>query len=434
MAQRAFFHTNMKKKKVPRNSKKIIFIPFYFYLVSPYFEQVAKLLTFNMNYFSCIIRIADHGFNYDLKFNKNYYSSKQIPFIDFLTVEKENTKIKNLNSLRKFFYRIKFYNSFIKKNRPDLIVISSDLGDIYIRLFIELCRINKVKTLIYCPVDALIDPEKNNFRKNIYMYINKILFYSNLSFLNILRAIIFNGKTIGSFSINSYIGVVSDQAKSRLILKNIEINRISVLGIPQFLLENIERNEILKKLGKDQNSILITLFTEIIEIVYGEEYVFKTYSLIADIFKSLAKNYPIIVIVKPHPREIQKMLNFYQNLFSKPPFYFSNDFSSDQLISVSDINVAHYSTVLMTSAINKKCFISINFLNDDKRRFYSLDQSKFIEAHSKDEFIDKIIKIISHSSDYRILMNIISELSENLSNNSNSNLIVKKFFEFIINK
>ena len=272
-----------------------------------------------------------------------------------------------------------------KMINPDAIVLGSDLGGINVRLLLAQINHNKTKVIVNYLCD--VPPAANNFQ---FGFLNNILSKINLNIFKFARAMIFRGEIVGSFDTKSHIFVASSEIVSKLVSMGIKRNRLSLYNnFKNTFSNNVTKNSLL---GISNNLFVVAFYTECIQDVYGIEYAEKIYSDLSSLFINLSLN-GIYVIVKPHPLEPKTMLNIINKKFNESNMLVVEKIDACSLIRIADVNVAHYSKVLITACMMKKCVLSINLKSDSTRTFLQNDEKSRLEVNSLDELKRDLFKL-----------------------------------------
>ncbi len=390
------------------NKKKIFFIPNYFYLNLPVFEQVINELGDKVN--SYIVQVPGNTkFSVDKKYNLSYFNNKRIRFskIPIITFYYNGV----INKLKALYFSIKNFRkigSFLKEIKPNLIVVGSDLGNLSIRFFLEYCMLLRIPILILYTCDIPI--EQNKF---LFSCLDNLLFYYKTPFFRFFRSIFFKGNIVGTYALNAKICVISEEFKRKLIRKGIEQERIIVIGLPIVFSNNV-LDKVYTKLGISKKQKIVVFFTECIQNVYGEEYTKNLYKNLAEIFKNLSDN-KISVIIKLHPLEDEKTKLFIRGVFKKSPFKIVKNFSAEELINISDLCIAHFSRVLINAVLMEKRFLSINLMKDKKRTFIPKEDRSILEINSFEDLKIRVKGILKSPEHGRRIDKAIAHLSKKFS-------------------
>jgi len=368
---------------------KIFFFPNYFYLNLPVFERVIHALT-KKKITSYIIKLSGNtDILVDKKFDQSYFNSKKLNYLEIPIYKTSGSRKKITTKIKLLINSIKNFRDiyqFLKKNRPDAVVVGSDLGNLNIRFLMDACYFCHIPIVILYSCDI---PEFQN--KNIFnfKYANK------LKILNFFRAILFRGTTPGEYAPNSTICVASEQARQRLTSRSIDKNRIFVTGMPLFDASiKCSPENIFKKLGIPNNHKLVILFTEHIQNIYGAEYTKNLYFNLEKTIKNLDKN--IFFLIKLHPLEDEEFKTFIKNVFGKSRCKIIENFDAEDLIAASDLCISFWSRVLITASLMGKRFLSINFKKDRKRTFMTEEEYKILEITNPENLKKDIEKALEN--------------------------------------
>ena len=395
---------------------KIFFIPFYFYLSSPPFEQIIKRI--NTQYDAFMVRIDPIDQFSDSKYTSAYYENEGIGFLEVGVSPVKTTKriLKYFN----LFMSIKLIKKFLDLHKPDCVVVNTDLGGVLIRVLLTLCEFRDIKILIICPTDVLIGSINRKLYRALYNFPSRLI--------KVINALIFKGDVLGSFSLHSNICVISNDAKKRLVEKGkINESRILVADlIFPFAGKNTDsqKQDIVPK-GYDYT---VTIYTEMIQTMYGDEYLIELNKIIKDVIGIISQSMNVYFIIKLHPREPGNVCLMYHNMFDAENIKVIKEIELSQLLEISQINIAHYSTVLITALIERKHILSINLNRDKEKSFLPEKLRSIFEISNKEEMVRKILDILHGNNDYSIQ----SAIAVERFNTTEQKMSVKSVFETII--
>lgn len=379
---------------------KVWFVPNFLYLSLPLFEKVIRRLR---NVEANIIYLPGNS-NRDIDEIREEMLSRQK-----LTKVPVRQVIKGKHSL---FFRIKLIISsivnfvliyrLVENEKPDIVIVGSDVGPLNVRFLLGICVSQKIPVYIVYNTDVILYSKRT-------IYIKKKLthFLSKFKLFIYLRSIFFKQEVPGFFAVESILYVISDNVKEKLSQRGIPAERIKVVG--ELVLDECNRNDMLaQELGMSGSHKVIAFYTECIEGVYGDDYATWFYKEIHSIFSQLPEH--ISIILKIHPRE-DKFAEFVTKTFSGNRFRIVNNYSAEEILSVSDLVIAHYSKILITSAVMRKRFLSINWMNDRQRTFLLKEEAHVLEISSPEKTKDIIIDALESEQFIKGMDRTINELS-----------------------
>jgi len=307
---------------------------------------------------------------------------------------------RNLKSIihnRTLHYRnYMIIDRFVENECPDLLVICSDLGDLYIRFLIEICHLRGIPVLIFITGDVLLEQK----RPSVFsIKLNESLFRIKSRFPRYIRARIFSRTLLGTFSLDSKICVLSEDGRNKLIQHGLNPDRIIVTKYKSANIPGIPRKDFCDALNIPEDKRIITIFTECIHEVYGKEYLVNLNKKFMQLFSRMDDR-NLFIIIKLHPRENEEIISLFSEIFKGPGMKVVGKIGLDDLILQSELCIAHYSTVLMTAAIMKKDFLSINIKGERQKTFIPEQLSDILEIKSHDEIEKKIARYLDER-DYR---------------------------------
>jgi len=368
---------------------KICFVPNYCYLNLPVFEIIIKKLD-EMGASSYVLKLSGNTeISADAVFNMNYFSSRGIDFVEpaLRSVQAYSANlISKIRLLSVPFVNNRIIRDFLKKAKPDVVVVGSDLGNLNIRFLLNACSHYKIPVVILYTCDVpLYDATKGSAREVV----------KRLKGIPFLKAILFQGCIPGSYFVDAKLCVLSSENKERLVDYGISENRINITGMPSKHFNRIrDKTLICRELGLDiqNDDKIVIFFTENIQTLHGVDYIKKLLSHISAIFKKLSNS--IFFLVKTHPLESRDMESYIEKQFNHPRCKIIKNTNIEELIHIADLCIAHFSRVLITSALMRKRFLSINILNDRERTFIQQSESNILEIQLYEDLELKITRAL----------------------------------------
>lgn len=365
----------------------IWFISNYLYLIFPVYEN----LVHNYGAENCKIIILPGNME-DNYYNVDYLNKMNIDYIKLLLFRTKDYKrnlIQKFRLLHLSYKNYKYMYEYILEKKPSCVIVSSDLGNLNMRLLLGICMSLNIPINIYYPTDITF--EKKQIIKYYDLLSSLIRFLNCFKLFIFIRALLFRGEIPGGYALGSQLYVISDSVRKKICDKGIPLNKVSVLGI--FLNKKKKsREDFFKEYQLDNDKKLLVFFTECIQKIYGQDYAVDLYTNIKLVFDRLPTN--ISVIIKLHPREDVFIRDLINKLFIDNRYRIIHDFYTEDLLWNSDLSLAHYSRVLILAALMNKRFISINLKGDRKHTFLTSDESKILEISTYEQMESSIKKFI----------------------------------------
>lgn len=267
---------------------------------------------------------------------------------------------------------------FLTAERPDVVVVGSDLGNAHIRLLLDLCNELRIRTMILATVASgplpHSGPEKGGAG-------GRGPVARMLRALNLERVLTFNHWTTGRYDTSALIAVATPALREQLVQQGIAADRIVVTGSPRHdQLYHIRqapvvqsKPEIFSRLRLPSESRLITYCTERIQDVYGRGYLTRLNTALALAFDALPEE--CRVMVKLHPRETAADEEGFASTFSGERYRLVRDLELFPLLRASDLVVGHFSAVLTDSMLLGTPTLSIQIANDPERALFDSRES-----------------------------------------------------------
>lgn len=397
---------------------KLLFVPNYSYISVPPFidivcalkkkPEIATLLFFptqeSGSYYSDenVSSLHSKGFSY-----------KVAPVVGYdrpVTAGPMSTIRRRLKHLVTKYRNFQALERMLIEDLPDMLIVGSDLGGSEIRMLIELCEAKKIPVAIVYTCDVEFSSNKPFW---LFSLFESLLSRNRLRIARFIHACTFNGKTVGSFSRHAELFVVSSKVRDKLTRLGIKHDRISIVEFPPLVTNDARTRQIL---GISDGIPIISIFSERIECVYGEEYACSMYQNVASILEELSNSLSFFYIVKTHPLESESMKRFIADTFhSVRSIVIESPVTAEELIRVSDVSIAHFSRVLISAVMDRKPFLSLNFMGDRNRTFIDQKYAEILEVASDQELRRKLTSILNHDVFFDALDSAIVALREEYS-------------------
>lgn len=323
-----------------------------------------------------------------LKFHQN---NKGIFYTGYNKVQNQFIRIRN------FFRRLhNFYLFGVLLGGQDISVVvgSSDLGEGHHRHMYEWYHILNIPFLIYYNFD--VKPEKND------IHYNKSSIAWNrfrIVFFRFLRSEIIPAKAElpGSYSLNATVCVNSESVYSRLKKESINENKpILVKSQDLHTSSTVDKTTFYQRTGVPVDNKLIVLYTECLQEIYGDNYCQQIYKRVAEQLKKLINiQSRISIIIKPHPREPREKIKYLQKYFQDIGTVIQGEVSTEEVMLRADVNVGHYSKVLIDASLIGKNILSINEKRERKRTFINEEEATYLELEKVEEMSNTLQKYLN---------------------------------------
>lgn len=402
--------------------KKIIFIANYAHLNIGAYDAIVTDLKGEIEPY-----LMDLGNNSNAAPSKTYkhYSEIKARFKQInphLRGIKHNTIFDKILSIPAAIENYLKLAKILEEIKPDVIILESDLGNLNVRFLIDNIDSVLTKTIILYLCD--VPPKVAN--RNM-TFLSSILSKKKLKLIKFIRALIFKGEIVGSFAIDADIFVIAEEIKNKLIKCGVMAQRLNLYdyGFNKPALERLDSATL--KIPED--CYIVAFYTECLQEIYGIEYIQMLYRELTQIFTSNL-NSGLYLIIKPHPLENEKMLRFMQEIFVGSNIKFIRDIDSNALINFVDLNVAHYSRILIDACIANKNILSINIKNDGTRTFLQDVEKDMLEVKSIDQLEMHIFNLKDNAFYRNSQMDRVFNVAIRFMNNGiNENLYNRILFD-----
>ncbi|OAM92788.1 UDP-N-acetylglucosamine 2-epimerase [Pelosinus fermentans] len=411
---------------------KIIFAAYYFYFQKELYSLIINELKNDSSDFRFLATHSHYGRKETLVGTKKINLKGEI--FEDATCTKIERIILGIKKAGYYFYDRLTLFRLLKNWLPNVVIINNDLAGIYIRMLQDLCSKLEIPILLIITTNFVtfeVQPQAE--RVGIRWVYGQLL-----KRLECYDAYYFNGNTIGTYIDSSMIAVQGDYIKNILIEKGVSHERIVVTGNPlfdkYFALREIQRAEalaIIKKRNKiDINSKqqLVVYCTEVIEYVYGQDYLEEANHVLKGIFDSLGEN--VKIIVKLHPAENKENVKYYRELFNSDRYSVIEDTDLGNLFRASSLMIAHFSATIMEAISVGTPVLMIDFNKDTERHQY-IPYNEKVVAQSDVEFKGKLDKLLNEKEYIDEAMIILDKWVLSYLDNSHSVTSTSRVVELI---
>ncbi len=391
---------------------KALIVPHYLYTHYQAFKNLADELESNnvtVKYF--YIRGQEFIDNYNEKYF-NFIKSEKFVLPPTLSLGLKTDFINRIIRLIKYLYNFYIIKLYLYRESPDVIILGSDTGGVYIRKIQEIVKKMNIPVVILQCVMFLPVHERKELAMNYSNLTKKIL-----SIFGLFKVFTFAGDVPGTYLSSNYVLALGDGSKKIIQSFGKESCRIIKTGNPaydpiKYIVKNKNSDGWIKShLGLKLNQKFLIYFTEMVQEVYGEKYLHNLNVFLKNTLDSLPAD--ILVIIKPHPRESANVVENIKILFSDNRYQIIYDVDNNALIKSSLFCIAHNSTVLFNAILMNKPIISINFKKSDN--FYQFPKCAivrneramqkwinryFLDIKFEQEIIEKLIQWKEKNIDY----------------------------------
>jgi len=354
---------------------KVLFVPHYIYLHAESFCRVISRL----NMMGCtavmVVSSDSHGIEQS-EYSKEQLQTRgcrireeSLPWLGWTGLG-TLARLRQTPSLLNCRARIR---GLLREERPDIVVVGSDLGRFHIRVLLDECERQRIAVLILTTASVAYGPTDNGneSRRGVRWPVRL-----SLRLLSLQRPALFDGSVIGTFAHSAKIAVPGEMCKARLQEQGIEEERVFVTGDPGYDRlfemrnepENDFRSAILARSRWPEESKLVMYCTEVIHEVYGYDYLETINVALSAAFDSLPAEYR--VVVKLHPRETDDTRRSFARHFSGGRYHTVVGGEVLPYLRSVELCVGHFSQVLMDAVLVGKPVVAINMQRDMQRSLF----------------------------------------------------------------
>lgn len=286
--------------------------------------------------------------------------------------------------------------TFLRKEKPDLVVVGSDLGGMYVRLLLEACRRQQIPVMILAT--SFFGPSAAHSGANNHPTIPRLAEVF-LRALGLGEVALFNHWLIGSFLTKAPIAVPGEAVKRQFVTRGMSPDRLFITGDPahdrifERLLEPAEeiKRAVCHRLGWSADRHLIVYCSQPIHEIYGMAYLERLNEWLARTFDTLPPECG--VLIKLHPREKPETAARFGAVFSGERYRIVANHDLHELLRVADLCIGHFSKALVDAILMGVLVATIDLQNDESRAL--LDKSyQFLRVESEEELGPKLRSLL----------------------------------------
>lgn len=285
---------------------------------------------------------------------------------------------KTINLVKKFINYLRLQR-MLKNHNPNLVVFSSDILPEEMKLLYALCKVKGIPAIIIWPAEFDYVPlwkwgGKPRLSKSSYGFL-EMFFY----------ACRYRMGTIGTFRLGSPLYVSTEEIIMKLQdVAGIDIQGVKAIGIPYSPAASSDNvNYLVKEFSRYRKRIV--LLTE--AFLKEEQYLIALYQKINHVFTKSGQQG--CLLVRFHPRESKEIRALTRNLLKAENIYFLNDhYTLEEICSISDLSIAHYSKALILAALSGTRIMSIN-LGQEENTFLKTEEMA-LKVSSLQELEDRL--------------------------------------------
>jgi hypothetical protein len=358
-------------------SPEVLFVPFYYYLSYDAFRRVILALIASGTP-ARILRMHFNAHDERGTFDDERFRRDGIPFarldLDLRGIGMPGIGAK-ANKVRAFWRNRARIREYLRTNRPGLVVVESDLGGLYVRALLEECVSEAIPPAVLMTVDVGQAVSSRFDTSTLQRFVNRA---SRL--VPALRPLLHRSEVAGAYALGAPVLVPSEAMRRRLASGGIEASRIRVMGSPHhdaiFELRARDRSAVVARLfragGIPAGSQLVVLCTEVIEEVFGQQYIREVYPRLARAFARLPGR--CRVALRFHPRESPDNLAFYRSCYTGDRYVDLTDQPLDDVLYAADLCVGHFSSVLLKALSLRAPVLTINLRQSATAAMFEADE------------------------------------------------------------
>ncbi len=250
----------------------------------------------------------------------------------------------------------------LERLAPGVVVVGSDLGDAFVRLLLDRCRLRPVPVLVLAtvpsgPAPGDLEPPPHGGRAA-----RSLLAVAGLG------RVPFRGHVYGSYCSGAAIAVPSEAYRRDLLASGIDPARIAVTGNPRHdrLAGIRERRpeDVRRELGLVPGVRLVLYCTERIHEIHGRDYLARLDGRLRESFDRVPG--PLRVVVKLHPGEDDRSAAGFRERFRGPRYHVVADGDVHLLARAADLVLGHYSEVLADAVLLGRPVLSLHLRPDPR--------------------------------------------------------------------
>lgn len=380
---------------------RIFFFPYYYYLqYDPFFPVIKHLNAAGID--AQLVYIS----NISPKDETSIYQPERfcrdgIPFQEFRLqrLRRTNDRPAPLSQLPQYllnFYRLK---AFIRRMKPDEVVIGSHLGGIYIRALQIICHQLQIFCFCFWGIEV---KGTNSTRVPVWMPIPHLI-KSTLHW-----------PPDNAYTRNHRFGVSGNALKRHLMEKGISESQIVVTGNPAHdAIQRVSKQDTCRVMpDRKMDRGHIIFLSEVIQEIFGLDYLERLLKSLGAACDELPVD--IKVVVKFHPRETLQTRALHRDILTGDRYTFCETTDLADLIRRAALSIGCFTKALETSFILGVPVLSINFTGKNE---YSIiyPTDKRMECANPDELKTKLAAFFGDPEFRKTAHEVMTEwLAENV--------------------
>lgn len=398
---------------------KIFILPYVFYTHFDSFNLVFQELknrNIDVKYFYI------HTNDYFDELNSPYLKKiKKDDIIEVKTYKTENNHnyLSRLVAFLIYLVNFRIISKRFLYKQPDLIILGSDLGGVYIRKIQDICKQKKVGVIVIQTTLFIPTVERKDLSLNLPKFGNVVL-----KIFGLYRTFTFNSDIPGSYMENNFVFALGESSKKIMLSFGKSSNLIFATGNPAFdyLFFNLpkNRNEFTDRLELPRDCRYIVYFTETIQLINGPKYLDKLHKKLNEIFTSLPND--VFIIIKLHPRETTSDKIKIREQFRSNKYRIIENGELKELIYFSELCILHYSAVMIECLLLRKPILSLNIV--ERQSYFNLPSHVVIR-----DIVDlenNIIKILYDKQYYKYIVDLLQNVTnDNISYSMNERASIR---------
>jgi hypothetical protein len=314
-------------------------------------------------------------------YNPISFNRDKIPYLELNLIRICLFKKFIFNPFQFFQYLINSerIKSLLIKEKPNIVVIGSHLGQMYIRQIQIFCHHMRIPI-----VSMWITSDMLNEKQVIPKSLQKLLRIDN----------VMNWSHYNDFMRSHLFVTTGNVLKTHMETIGIPEQQIKITGNPthDYVFNYISKKNdgqmsVFKKNEIKPGERYLVFLTECIQLVFDTNYLVQLLNELKIVFNQLPSD--IKVVIKFHPREPEEIRCIYRSILCNELYIYSNT-DLIPLLLHAELSFSHFSRAIETSlAIGTIC-LSINLSRNDKYSFFHEEPSKIFEVQTIQEFEKKL--------------------------------------------
>jgi len=368
---------------------KILFFPLYYYMQYAPFKLIIRYLT-GQGVDARLVYIPNISeADESASFNPRVFDEDRVPYTMFKLIRFTRPYPRLIQSafqLMQFLINRWRLTRLLTAQKPDAVVISSHLGQVYIRLLQVLCFKTGIPVVSIWTIPARLDEQKHVPSTVSRLFgVHNVLEWDHYNRYMQRHVFLASGEDL-----KNYLIAIQGLPKEQVVVTGNPLHDDIYRQVRS--LNPQQRLFLWEHLNFASSDRYIVLLSELIQDVAGQNYVARLIAGLHDLFEKLPQQ--IKVVVKYHPREPEIVQALYERCLPGTRYRFLQRQDLIPLLKFAELAVGHFTSALEIALVAGTPGLSIQMNADIRQSFFKDDKYRLLVASSPEHLERKITSIL----------------------------------------